>query len=349
MAEQIVAILESEPDVRTRIENLLRDEGYHVVSLESAAGLLEFARTHAVDAFLVGVDLPGEDGPGLCRKIRELDMHAQTPILCLTGIENLEAIHRALNSGADDFIPKPVNLPVLHARVRIQIQKRGHVGKLERKGQMLQRYLSPRVASIAEEFSITGHLPPPTERQVALCMTDIRGFTALSETMDPVKLFSLLSSHLRDQIELVYHHGGYVDKFNGDGLLAVFDGDAMVEQCCLCALDIMDLTTARSGGKEKFPIGIGVHTGRVVIGNIGSVEHLDYSVVGMSVNLTARLCGYAQPETIIVSETVREAIAADPRLQCVDRREVQIRGVSDPVTIHRLVPSRAGVRSSATH
>jgi class 3 adenylate cyclase len=298
----------------------------------------------------VDVQAPGQDGVGLCRRIRELEIHKFTPILCITSIEHLETIHRALNAGADDFIPKPVNLPVLHARVKIQIQKRGHFGKLERTRQMLQRYLSPRVATIAEEYSETGMMPPPIERQVAMCMTDIRGFTALSETMDPVKLFSLLSSHLRDQIELVYHHGGYVDKFNGDGLLAVFDGEAMVEKCCVCALDIMDLTTAKSGGKGKFPIGIGIHTGRVVIGNIGSLEHLDYSVVGMSVNLAARLCGYAQPETIIVSDAVREAIEGVDRLQCIERRDVQVRGVTGPVTIYRLA-SRVPVptQGSKTH
>ena len=342
MSDQVIAILEGEKELRSRIEALLRTEGYHVVCMDNSGVLLDFARNQPLHAILIDVDLGGEEGFGLVRDIRNLELHNLTPILCITGLDRLESIHKILAAGADDFIPTPVNLPVLHARVKIQIQKREHLGKLERKREMLQRYLSPRVATIAEEFSETGKMPPPMERQVALCMTDIRGFTALSETMDPVRLFSLLSSHLRDQIDLVYLHGGYVDKFNGDGLLAVFDGESMVEKCCLCALEIMELTTAKSRGKGKFPIGIGIHTGRVVIGNIGSLEHLDYSVVGMSVNLAARLCGYAQPETIIVSDAVREAIEVDSRLQCVDRREVEIRGVTGLVTIHRLTAGLPG-------
>jgi adenylate cyclase len=151
-----------------------------------------------------------------------------------------------------------------------------------------------------------------------------------------------LSAHLRGQIETVYSFGGYVDKFNGDGLMAVFDGNNMVEQCCLCAVSIMEETTrSNPSAGEKFPIGIGIHTGRVVIGNIGSETHLDHSAVGTNVNLAARLCGYAQPEAIIVSDAVREIMMNKAGLEFVDPREVQVRGVSNLVKIYRLVSAKA--------
>jgi adenylate cyclase len=337
MPDQVIAIAEDEEEIRTRLEAFLTTAGYRVVVSENASSILECARSQRFDAFILDIEIGGEDGIELCRRLRAMEAYRFTPILCITGLYHPEIVDKIFEAGANDFVPKPLNDAALKARLKAQIQKVDYFGKLERTRQMLQRYLSPRVAEIAKAFSETGEVPRPMERQVSICMTDIRGFTALSETMDTSKLFSLLSAHLKDQIELVYHHGGYVDKFNGDGLMAVFDGEGMEERCCVCALEIMELTSARNGGAGKFPIGIGIHTGRVVMGNIGSAQHLDFTAIGTSVNLAARLCGYAQPETIIVSDAVRDAIGEHARMQFLSRRDVQVRGVSGPVTIYRLI------------
>jgi adenylate cyclase len=82
--------------------------------------------------------------------------------------------------------------------------------------------------------------------------------------------------------------------------------------------------------------GIGIHAGRAVIGNIGSPEHLDYSAIGSTVNLAARLCGQAEATSIVVSKTVRDAVAGDPRLKFDAERHVQIRGIREPITIYNL-------------
>lgn len=337
-----VAVVDDEEGIRDVLKVFLEDEGYQVSTAPNTTELLAIAHEHPVDAFIVDIEIRGEDGVDLCRRIRAIEAHARTPILCITGNDSPDILLRAFNAGADDFLQKPMNMVSLMARLRIQLQKTDYFNKLERARLMMKRYLSPRVAMLAEEYSETGKVPVPEERQVAICFTDIRGFTALSESMDPVQLFASLSAHLRGQIETVYSFGGYVDKFNGDGLMAVFDGNNMVEQCCLCALNIMEETTrSNSSAGEKFPIGIGIHTGRVVIGNIGSETHLDHSAVGTNVNLAARLCGYAQPEAIIVSDAVREIMKGKAGIEFLDPREVQVRGVSNLVKIYRLVSAKA--------
>jgi len=122
--------------------------------------------------------------------------------------------------------------------------------------------------------------------------------------------------------------------------MAVFDGDDMVVNSCRCALGILKDASSSTSGGEKFPIGIGIHVGRVMMGNIGSQDHLDYSVIGPAVNLAARLCGHAQPETIIVSSSVRDAVKDQQGLRFLDPREVDIRGARDTVQIFRLVAER---------
>src|SRR5207244_1758942 len=117
----------------------------------------------------------------------------------------------------------------------------------------------------------------------------------------------------------------------GDGVMAIFEGPDMVLQSCLCALSILEsksvMDSAGAGEMRRF--GIGIHTGRAVIGNIGSPEHLDYSAIGSSVNLAARLCGQAEATSIAVSKAVRDAIDGDPRLRFHSERHVPIRGLRE--------------------
>ena len=340
MGVYTIGVVGDDAPIRELLTTFLEDEHYRVIAASTCDDALTLAREHRLDAFLMDIEING-DGIELCRSIRAMKVYRRTPIICITGQDYPDMLLSAFDAGADDFIGKPINLVSLLARLKSQLQKTDYYQKLERARQMLRRYLSPRVADIAEEYSETGTIPPPTERQVAICFTDIRGFTALSETLDPERLFASLSGHLRRQVELVYRHGGYVDKFNGDGIMAVFDGPSMVEKCCRCALAIMEEATGRNPEEDKLPIGVGIHTGRVMVGNIGSPEHFDYSIIGATVNLAARLCGYAQPETIIVSNTVKDAVASETGLGFLDPREVQIRGVSGMVRIYRLVVAKA--------
>ena len=341
----VIAVVDDEREIRAALKAFLEDEGYEVVLAEGTAEALHAVQNRPIDAFMIDVVLDEQSGFDLCRRLRLMPTHKQTPILCMTGRDYPGVLEDAFNSGADDFIEKPLNLVSIASRLRAQLQRTDYFRKLERARQMMQRYLSPRVATIADEYSETGKIPPPEEREVAICFTDIRGFTAQSETMNPVELFDSLSGHLRRQVEAVYRFGGYVDKFSGDGLMAIFDGEDMARQCCRCALEIMKETMRNTQTGEQFPIGIGIHVGRVVIGNIGSPEHLDYSAVGTSVNLAARLCGYASPETIIVSHAVRQSMSAPEGMKemvemeemlFLDERDVVIRGVTGSVKIFRL-------------
>jgi len=345
MGSYTIGIIDDDPSVLDVLKSFLERENYEVVVATSYDEALAFAKEKKpFHAFLMDIQVGGRSGIELCLNIRSLDAHRHTPIICFTSQDDPQVLLNAFNAGADDFISKPINFVSLLARLKLQLQKTDYFLKLERAQQMLTRYLSPRVASVALEYSQTKEIPAPVECQVAICFTDIRGFTALSETMDPGKLFSSVSGSLKRQVELVYKYGGYIDKFNGDGIMAVFDGEDMVLKSCLCALGILE-DASSTAGEEKFPIGIGIHVGRVMMGNIGSPDHLDYSVIGPAVNLAARLCGWAQPETIIVSDSVRAAVKPDSGLSFLDPKEVVIRGVKGSVQIFRLATERGRATS----
>jgi adenylate cyclase len=118
--------------------------------------------------------------------------------------------------------------------------------------------------------------------------------------------------------------------------MAVFDGTDGVRQSCLCAIRIIENAKADTESFGLSQLGIGIHYGRAVIGNIGSHEHLDYSVIGTTVNIAARLCGHAEPMSIVVSKAVRDSVSTDHRLSFPSERQVIIRGLKRPVTIYGL-------------
>ena len=128
-------------------------------------------------------------GVELCRRIRKLENYRSTPIIFVTGVEENWGLAEAFNAGADDLISKPPNVHVIRARLKGHLQRMEYFQRLERARKVLQQYLSKRTLEVVETTSLTGTLPPPEERDLAICFTDIRDFTAFAEEMEPSKLF----------------------------------------------------------------------------------------------------------------------------------------------------------------
>lgn len=317
--------------------DMLKSAGMNALEADTGERARALAAAHDVDAFLLDIQLPDVSGIELCRELRSIARYRSTPIVFVTAIDEREILQWALEAGADDFIQKPLHAMVLRRRLANLMQKAALLEHAELMSLCLGRYVSPRTQEIARGYAATRTLPAPVRKAVCVLFSDARGFTEMSESMEPETVFEILSAHLGAQVDLVYRHGGYVDKYSGDGIMAVFDGEDMAGTCCRCALEIIELARALAQGKGPGAIrlGIGIHLGEAAIGNLGSSDHLDYTVIGKTVNLAARLCGLAN-QSIIVSESVREAAGNQPGLEFADGRPASIRGVRDPVTVYDL-------------
>jgi adenylate cyclase len=176
-------------------------------------------------------------------------------------------------------------------------------------------------------------------KALTVFFSDIRGFTAMSETRAPEEVVRLLNLCLGVQAERVHKFGGDIDKFVGDAVVALYDVEDMALQEILCAVDIQKaLDTMRPDG-TALSVGIGIATGEVVLGSIGGAGRFDYTAVGTHVNLAARLCSMAGPREILLAEStwlpVRDLIAADRQ------DEVAVRGLSRPVAVYRMQVGKA--------
>jgi class 3 adenylate cyclase len=317
--------------------DILNAAGATVLEADSAEAALRTVAVNRIDAFLLDVRMGEMNGIELCRALRAMDAYRNTPIIFVTAVDQREVLQWAMEAGADDFIQKPLHAMVLRRRLANLLQKAESIRQAELMSLSLQRYLSPRTGEIARSYAATGNLPAPRRQEVSVLFSDARGFTEMSQEMEPELLFEILSEQISAQVNLVYGHGGFIDKFSGDGIMAVFDAHDMARKCCRCALDILDKSRelAELKGPRAIRLGIGIHQGSAMVGNLGSHEHLDYTIIGKAVNLSARLCGLANG-SIVVSHTVREALAGAPEFAFQSERQAAIRGFRDPVTVYDL-------------
>jgi class 3 adenylate cyclase len=173
-------------------------------------------------------------------------------------------------------------------------------------------------------------------RVITVLFSDIRGFTAIAEQRAPEEAVSLLNQCLRVQAEIVARFNGDVDKFIGDAVFAHFAGADMAVNAIRCAVEIHHAMAARARewGPAAIEVGVGIATGEVILGSVGSADRLDYTALGSTVNLCSRLCSVAGPREILLSEStfaaVRDFIAADPM------EPMAVKGFAAPVRTFRM-------------
>ena len=198
--------------------------------------------------------------------------------------------------------------------------------------------LAARIASSPDAVKLGGD-----KRRVAVLFSDIRGFTALSETMNPDAMARLLTEYFTEMVECVFRHGGTLDKFIGDAVMAQWGAPIGEPDDCdramRAALDMMTELDAlngrwRAAGRPTLDIGIGLNVGDVFAGNIGSDRRLEYTVIGDSVNVSSRLCGAAGPGEILLSEAFRDGLTAPPALEPLPPME--LKGKSQPLPVFRV-------------
>jgi len=334
-----ILVVDDVASLRVVVRGVLGHTGAKAIEASSAEEALVIARQRRFDAFILDIQMPGMNGIELCRALRAMEEYRDTPVVFITLMDSSSTLEEALAAGGDDFISKPIHLAVLRARLSNLLQRTAYLRQAQLMSLSLQRYVSPRTEEIARIYASTGVLPPPKRQDVCILFSDVRGFTELSQDMEPEALLNVLSGHLATLVSLVYDHGGYVDKFAGDGIMAVFDGQDMVANACLCALDMLDASRrhVQDEGLRIHQLGIGIHRGDAVIGNLGSSRHLDYTLIGKTVNLAARLCSMAERLSIVVSEAVGDALTGDRRFVLSNPRRVVVRGFKDTIQVYDLV------------
>jgi PAS domain S-box-containing protein len=209
---------------------------------------------------------------------------------------------------------------------------------------MFSRYLSQEVVSRLISDPDAVHLGGD-KRTATVMFADIRGYTSFSEGKDPEYIIKVLNEYFSEAVELIVQHQGFIDKYIGDCIMAAWGVPLQSEQedarmAVACAMQIQDLIqredrTFFTGEAAGLSVGMGIHTGPLVAGNIGSSRRVDYTVIGDTVNIASRMEGISGPGEVIVTEDTRELIADFFKLR--KKKPVKVKGKSDPVNIYKVV------------
>jgi class 3 adenylate cyclase len=266
----------------------------------------------------------------------------------------MDGIIACIEAGADDYLFKPFNQVLLQARITAGLErKRWHDREeqyreqLERNEQFIRatfgRYVSDEVvANLLENpegLKLGGDL-----REVTILMSDIRAFSTICERLPPDQVMKMLNNYLGTMSEIIMGHQGTIDEFIGDAILAIFGAPISrpddADRAVRCALDMQQAMNDINrdnleAGLPEISMGIGVNTGAVIAGNIGSEKRSKYGVVGHHVNLTARIESQTAGGEVLISETTRDKL--NLAFVIGEEKQVRVKGINEPVSIYQVL------------
>jgi class 3 adenylate cyclase/ActR/RegA family two-component response regulator len=312
MAKILVA--DDEVDLETLIKQKFRRqireqkyEFYFALNGEEALNQVEQHRD--IDIVLSDINMPVMDGLTLLNKLPEISPLVQTVMVSAYG--DMENIRTAMNRGAFDFVCKPVNFEDLERTIEKTIQ---HVCRLKetvqaiKENNILRMYVDETVLNFMNRREFETSLMANETVEASVVFIDICSFTSISENAPPDVVVKLLNSYFDVMVKEIIAQGGYIDKFIGDAVMAVFRGayhlDKAVEASLAVREQIGKLPAAPDGLDFSPKVSIGISSGEMVSGNIGSasLRRLDYTVIGDVVNTAQRLQSAAKENQIVIEE-----------------------------------------------
>lgn len=342
-----ILIADDEAPMRHVLLLTLRALGYHnLAEASDGARALQLLREREFDLLITDLQMPDMDGLSLLAEIKGDQFLRSLPVIVASGMNDLEAIARCIELGAEDYLPKPVNTTILRARVTASLERkrlrdleRLRLLELQQEQQLLQleQEKSERLLlnilphAIAERLKHGERSIAERHADVTVLFADIVDFTTLSSTTDPEELVALLNDLFSRFDRLAERHGVEKIKTIGDCYLAVGglptprpDHAESVAELALAMLEaVMQLNTDRG---THLHVRIGVNSGPVVAGVIGR-KKFTYDLWGEAVNLASRIQSSGLPNHVNVSAGTHDRLQA--KFHFVERGSIQYKGMGE--------------------
>ena len=346
-------VVDDDESNRDMLSRRLQRDGYTVQTAANGVDALRLLRSSAFDLVLLDLIMSGLDGYQVLLKMKHDPALSEVPVIMLSALDQESGIARCIEQGAEDYIAKPFSPVFLRARIEASLEKKrlrdldrlrlvelGRAHELVRRA--FGRYVSEEVATSIlqspEGLELGGE-----EREVTILMSDLRGFTALIARLSPQDVVALFNLYLEAMVEVISRYGGTIDEIIGDAILVIFgaplasDDHAAKAVACglamqLAMTDVNQRLTAK--GATELEMGIGINTGRVIVGNIGSLRRTKYAAVGTNVNLAGRIESFTTGGQLLISESTREAIKSPLRLDA--EFSVEPKGATRSLQLHEV-------------
>ncbi|MBN1680724.1 MAG: response regulator [Anaerolineae bacterium] len=325
MNHATVLVAEDNRDSRELVRDILLSLGHKPVLAENGKIALEKIQAEPPDLVILDVNMPEMDGFVVVETIKKNPATAKTPVIMLTALSDVESRVTGLGLGADDYLVKPFHPRELIARINTQLRAKEYTDSLRQQRQQLRQAFERFVAhEIVEQL-----LEDPTrvtlggaEAIVTVLFADLENFTTIAEQTEPGRLLDVLNRYHSLIVHHIKRHGGTIDKFLGDGVMALYNTPLPQIDHALRAVRTALKIHATLGEfqRELAPefrlnVNFGIHTGRAIVGNVGTQEIMDFTAIGDTVNLASRLQGLSKGNRILISEDTYSLIQNDVKVE----------------------------------
>jgi adenylate cyclase len=339
-----ILVVDDEADlealIKQKFRQKIREHQYEFVFAINGVKALEQLEAHQdVDVVLSDINMPEMDGLTLLSRINDQNTLLKAVIVSAYG--DMENIRTAMNRGAFDFITKPVNFEDLELTMEKTLK---HVRQLRetmqaiKENNILKMYVDETVLKFMGSREYESSLTANETVEATIAFIDICGFTAISEKEKPDTVVMLLNEYFDTMVKEIIAQNGLVDKFMGDCVMAVFKGDYHLDRAIDACLAIRNkIETLPPTGDFTPRVTIGINSGEVISGNIGSatLRRLDYTVIGDTVNTAQRLQSAASGNQVLITETCYEQIKQSFR--CNKVGEVSLKNKANPVIAYEVL------------
>ncbi len=359
----LLVVDDAEDNRYTLSQRLLRDGYTNVLTAADGRQALALLRDRPVDLVLLDVMMPEMNGYEVLERLKAVPQLRHIPVIMVSAIDQLDAVIRCIELGAEDYLQKPFNPVLLRARIGAALERKlahdqmaewgkvlelrvaEQVAQLERLG-LLKRFFSPQLA----ELILAGGAEDPLKthrREITVVFVDLRGFTAFAATSEPEEVMGVLREYHAEMGKLVLEYEGTLERFTGDGMMIFFNDPVPVpnpaEPAVRMALAMRDRALQLSVAWRKdgcdLGFGSGIAQGYATLGAIGFEGRWDYGAIGTVTNLAGRLCAEAGDGEILVSSRVASAVEV-----LVEAKQVgllTLKGLPKPVPAFNIVGLKA--------
>lgn len=355
-----VLAVDDDPGNRALVERWLAAAGFEVATASDGPAALRRLADEPFDLVLLDVLMPGMSGLEVLKAIRREHPPARLPVILATALDGSEHVVEGLRLGANDHVTKPLDFPVVQARVETQLAVKRANDEVSRLAQHLEirnafvrkvfgRYVSDEVVDALLEDPDALDLRGES-REVTVLTADLRGFSSLTAERAPSEVLTLLNHYLGAMSEVIQAHDGIIDDFFGDGIMAFFGAPVATPDhasqavCCAVAMQLalreVNEALLRQGLPE-LEMGIGIDTGPVIVGSMGSEKRSKYGAIGTPLHMASRIESCTLGGEILISERVVTAAGATARIDSA--RDFHPKGFETALRVHRV----AGIQGRA--
>jgi adenylate cyclase len=342
-----ILVVDDEPDlemlIKQKFRKKIREKQYEFLFVQHGKQALEVLDEHQdVDIVLSDINMPVMDGLTLLGELNETHHLLKSVIVSAYG--DMENIRTAMNRGAFDFVTKPINFFDLELTIEKtfnHVRQLRETLKAVKENNILKMYVDETVLNFMDSKTYESSLMASESTEASVVFVDICGFTAISETEPPDLVVKLLNNYFEIMVQEIIDQGGFIDKFIGDAIMAVFRGDhhldRAIDACLAMRNEIAKQPIIAEHVKYKPNVSIGINSGELVSGNIGSesLKRLDYTVIGDVVNTASRLESAASPGQILISEESYGKVKEF--FQCEKVGEINMKNKAEPMVIYKVI------------